>query len=426
MNGGRSVVRPRLANGATAVDEWDPGSWDPGSWDSVRAQFALRRDVAYLAGFMLSTHPAPVRRAIERYRERLDFDPDYVPTAGTGIDADTMVRRAAADYLGRGPGEVALTDCTTTGLAIVYSGLRLRPGQDVVTTAHDHPSATHEALRLLAERYGTTARRVRLYDDPAAASVDRIVGSLRAALGPGTRLVTVAWVHPSTGVRVPVRAIADMLAEVNRDRDEPDRVLLCVDGAQGFGALADRPDDLGCDFLAAGLHKWLFGPRGTGILWGRAWAALSPIIPSFSRFSREALRTGRPPVDPTAEFWTPGGYKAYEHRWAMADAFAFHQRIGLDRVQARTTELAGRLKAGLKEIRGVRLATPESTELSAGIVSCSVAGMAPREAYLRLRDEHGVVATTTPFHEPLLRFGTTIINTPDEVDRAVRAVAALR
>jgi selenocysteine lyase/cysteine desulfurase len=397
--------------------------FDPHSWASVRAQFNLRQDVAHFATFMLAPHPAPVRRAIEAYRDGLDADPDYAPAAET--DPAQSPRQAAADYLGAQPDEIALTECTTMGLAMLYGGINLLPGQDVVTTEHDHPS-THEALRVLAERSGTVVRRVRLYADAAATSVDEIVGSLKAAVGARTRVVAVTWVHTTTGVRLPVRAIADMLAEVNRDRDERDRALLCVDGAQGFGALADRVDDLGCDFLAAGTHKWLFGPRGTGIVWGRAWTALSPLIPSNSRFAFEAWTTGGPPANPTAAYWTPGGFKAYEHRWALADAFRFHLRIGRDRVHARTAELASRLKAALREVPGVSVVTPESPALSAGIVSVAIDGVESSQAYRRLRDEHRVVATVSPFYESLLRFGTTIINTPDEVDRAVRAVAALR
>ena len=125
----------------------------------------------------------------------------------------------------------------------------------------------------------------------------------------------------------PPRSYADMLAEANRDRDEEDRALLCVDGVHGFGALADGVDELGCDFLATGTHKWLFGPRGTGILWGRVWEALAPVIPGFGRASFEAWQRGAGPAATTAELAMPGGYKAFEHRWAMTQAFNFQTMI---------------------------------------------------------------------------------------------------
>ncbi len=61
-----------------------------------------------------------------------------------------------------------------------------------------------------------------------------------------------------------------------------DQYVVCVDGVHGFSAVDVDLPDLGCDFLATGTHKWLFGPRGTGILWGRDWAPLTELIPSFT------------------------------------------------------------------------------------------------------------------------------------------------
>lgn len=396
--------------------------FDPGDWASVRAQFALNPAYGQFAAFVLAPAPAPVREAIARHRDALDADPEYTPPGGQ--TPDQAVREAAARYLGAGAEEVALTDSTTMGLALLYSGLRLRPGQDVLTTEHDF-LATHEGLRLLAERTGAKVRKVRLYDDPARADAGRMVAAVKAGLGPRTRVVAITWVHSSTGVRVPVRAIADMLAEANKGRDEHDRALLCVDGVHGFGAIADGPGDLGCDFLASGTHKWLFGPRGTGIVWGRAWDALSPIIASFSGASFQAWQGGASPGASTAELVTPGGFKAFEHRWAMPQAFAFMTAIGKDRVRRRTQELATRLKDGLAGIPHVTLATPRSPELSAGLVCCSIEGMAPMEAVGRLHASK-VIASVTPYDPPLLRFGTSIVTTPEQVDQAVKAVSALK
>ncbi|MFB4271967.1 aminotransferase class V-fold PLP-dependent enzyme [Nonomuraea sp. GTA35] len=401
-----------------------PRSFDPADWASVRSQFTLDPAYGQFAAFVLAPAPAQVREAIRTHRDALDADPEYTPPGGpSGRSPDQAVREAAARYLGAEPDAIALTDSTTMGLALLYSGLVLRPGQDVLTTEHDF-LATHEGLRLLAGRTGAKVRRVRLYDDPARASADRMVSAIKDGLGPRTRVVAVTWVHSSTGVRVPVRAIADMLAEANRGRAAHDRALLCVDGVHGFGAMADGVADLGCDFLASGTHKWLFGPRGTGIVWGRAWDAVAPIVPSFSQAAFGAWQNGGSPGATTAELVTPGGYKAFEHRWAMPQAFAFMAAIGKDRVRARTQELATRLKAGLAEIPHVTLATPQAPDLSAGLVCCSVAGMEPFEAVERLRDRK-VIASVTPYNPSLLRFGTSIVTGPEQVDQAIKAVEGL-
>lgn len=68
--------------------------------------------------------------------------------------------------------------------------------------------------------------------------------------------------HSSTGLKMPVRRIADALAEINAGRSEADRVLLVVDGVHGFGVEDETVAQMGCDFFVAGTHKWIFGPRG--------------------------------------------------------------------------------------------------------------------------------------------------------------------
>jgi selenocysteine lyase/cysteine desulfurase len=397
-------------------------SLDPASWASVKAQFALEPGVAHLAGFVFASHPATVRAAIERHRRGLDADaPGYLAANEEALD--TAVARAAAAYLKTEPDQIAFTDSTTMGLGLLYTGLRLAPGDEVLTTEHDF-YATHESLRLRQLRDGTPVRRVRLYDEPSAADAGQIVQRLRSAIGPRTRVVALTWVHSSSGVKLPARAIAGMLAEVGRGRGQP--VLLAVDGVHGFGVEETTPDELGCDFFASGCHKWLFGPRGTGLLWGRAtaWPQLTPVIPSFTAQSIGAWQEGSLPHGPAGPAATPGGYHSFEHRWALAEAFALHQAVGPGRIAQRTQALAAALKDGLAGLATVTLHTPRAAELSAGIVCCEVGGYRPREAVARLRAA-GVSASVTPYATSYLRFGPSILTDESDVDSAVRAVRAL-
>ncbi|HEV7650195.1 MAG TPA: aminotransferase class V-fold PLP-dependent enzyme [Actinophytocola sp.] len=412
----RSLLTAGLASGValagctTTEPRPADATFDPGDWDSVRAQFPLDPDVVQLAAFVLAAHPKPVRDAIDRHRAGLDRDTEhYVQTHGR---AEDDVRRAAAGYLGTRPENVALTDSTTMGLGILYSGLKLRRGQEILTTEHDF-YATTEALRLASERSGATVRRVRLYDEPSAANETEIVDRLRAAIGPHTRVVAVTWVHSGTGVRLPIPAIGQAVADANAGRDPADRALLCVDGVHGFAAVDTGIDDLNCDFLATGTHKWLFGPRGTGLLWGRSWDALAALIPTFSGDG-----------SPGAAF-TPGGYHSFEHRWAAREAFEFHGRIGRDRIARRITEQASQLKDGLAELDGVRLHTPVSPDMSAGIVCCEVDGLDAYSATAKLRAEHRIAASVTPYAQQYLRFGPSIVTTPEQIDRTIDAVGRL-
>ncbi|MEH6663941.1 MAG: aminotransferase class V-fold PLP-dependent enzyme [Brevundimonas sp.] len=420
-----------LAGAALAACEQQaqPRMFDPGDlagedgWERIRDLFALSPGTVHMSAMLIASHPAPVREAIEQYRQALDADP-VTYLEGNNNRLTEAARAAAGRYFGVDAGQVALTDSATMGIGLVYNGLRLRPGQEILSTEQDY-LVTHESIRLAAERSGAGARLIPLYDDIASVSADQMVERLRRAIRPNTRVLAMTWVHSSNGLKIPVRAIADMVAGINGGRDEEDRVLFCLDGVHGVGNQDEDFADLGCDFLMTSCHKWLFGPRGTGVVVGRreAWSACRPVIPSFIDDGvLSAWISREPPGGPTtAARMTPGGFKAFEHRWALPEAFELHAAVGRDRVEARTDHLASRLKAGLAEIGGVALRTPASTDLSAGIVSFDVAGMGPWPAVRALRDR-GVVASVAPYATQHVRLTPSIRNSVAEVDAALAAL----
>lgn len=399
---------------------------DLGEWAGVRRQFDLSPNKIHMSALLVATHPRSVSQAIEHYRRELDADPAvYVEAENSARKRDA--RAAAADYLGGGVDHVALTDSTTMGIALVYHGLLLDEGDEVLTTEHDY-YATHEALRQAAHRTGATVRRFSLFEGVKEASEEQIVGRITRAITPQTRLLALTWVHSGTGLKLPMKQITEAVRNVNRDRDEADRVLVGLDGVHGFGVENVTADDLGCDFFMAGCHKWLFGPRGTGIVWARpdAWSRLRPMIPSFvdDESWNAWVNDAEPPGATTAARMTPGGFKAFEHQWAIADAFAFHREIGKDRIADRTHALARQLKEGLATMPHVTLITPRNEALSAGIVCFDVEGQSPSAVvgHLATRD---IVATITPYAVTHARLTPSICNTPDEIDTVLREIRDL-
>jgi selenocysteine lyase/cysteine desulfurase len=428
----RSLVAGGAVAGASALGyiagREGEGGEDGTASDAGRdSLFELDPRYVNLTTFVLAGHPRPVREAIERHRAKLDEN-TALYLREKEVELEEASRSALAVYLGVKAGEVALTDSTTMGVALVYARLRLDPGDEVVTSEHDF-YATHEALRLRERLDGVTVRRVRLYDDPESASVDRIVSAVSRALGPRTRALALTWVHSSSGVKLPLREIAAAVARANRGRREGERILLCVDGVHGFGVEDASPADAGVDVLASGCHKWLFGPRGTGFVWAapHAWNRLSPTIPSFDPRVYGAWIEGHPPRDsPPGALMTPGGFHSFEHRWAVPEAVRVHAGLGgRAEVARRTHARAAELKEGLAGIDGVRVRTPVDEALSAGLVCCEVKGLDPGEAVDRLREEHRLVASVTPYRTRYVRFGPSVANRAGDVQRGVEAVAAI-
>ena len=426
-----AASRTAAANEPAAVPAIDGNS----DWATVRAQFDLAPEWMHFSQFYIVSHPKPVRDAIERYRGMLDRLPFTTVEHGMGFDSflgdeaqqdpyPVGVQKAAAAYVGGKPEEIALTDSTTQGLALIYQGLTLKPGDEVLCTTHDH-YVHHESIRLAVEKAGARWRRVPLYKDPVHASADEMVSNLKRGIGPYTRVIGLTWVHSSSGVRIPVRALAKAVAEVNAGRGKHEQILVVLDAVHGFGNQEEQLAHLGVDFAAAGTHKWIFAPRGTGILWvpEKNWGKIRPTIPTFYDVEPfAAWEDERPPAAPTSIGpVSPGGFKAYEHQWAMTEAFEFHQRIGRKRVAERIAALNTQCKEGLAKIPKVKLLTPKDPALSAGLVAFEVEGQSASQTVHKLHAKK-VVASSSPYKISKARLAPSLVNDEREVEAALRAV----
>lgn len=325
---------------------------------------------------------------------------------------------------------MALTNSTTHGLALAYHGLSLGPGDEILNTAHDH--LVHlETVRLVTERCGATARRVRLFEghDASAATMEGLVGTLRNAIGPATRVLGVTWVHSSSGLKLPLRPLAEAVRELNDKREPGRRVTLLVDGVHGLGADDPRVAETGIDVFVSGLHKWMLAPRGTGLVWARPelWARMRPIHYSFnSKELYEAWMEGRAPRPPARASWFGlGGFQAYEHIWGIPAAVEMHEAIGPARVKQRILALNGKLRDALSAMPHVRLRTPKDPGLCAGITAFEVEGLSPEDVVKKLRTQR-VIASTSPYTPTYARLSFGIANSPADVDRAIAAVRGLR
>ena len=424
------VTDPDFADGEPHVPPAPPPTATPApgtvDWTWVRNQWALDWGEVDLSAMLFASNPKPVRDAIDRHRRALDANPvRYLEMNNRPLQ--NAARAAAGAYFGVPAQNVALCESTTSGIGLLYNGLGLRYGQEVLTTTHDY-YVTHESLRLAALRGGATVRKISLFDRVETVTVEQIVGRILANIGPQTRVLALTWVHSSTGLKMPIRAIADALIPINAGRAPHEKVLFCVDGVHGFGVEDTTLPQLGCDFLVAGCHKWLFGPRGTGAIFGTplGWSRVEPTVPSFlAEGAYSAWLGGYDPGPSTGARMTPGGFKAFEHVWALTEAFGFHQRVGKTNIRNRTVELAGRLKEGMVQMPHIRLRTPRDPRLSAGIVAFDVDGLSADGVSRRLR-QYRIIGSVSPYAERHVRLTPSFRNTPEDVEFALNALHVIR
>lgn len=378
----------------------------------TRAQLRqlFSQDPAYLhfSNFLITSHPRPVQEAIDRHRATLDRNP------GLMMDWDleetwkheAEVREWAGRYLQARPAQIALTGSTTEGLAAIYGGIHVRADQEILTTVHEHYS-TEFSLDFRVKKQGTQVRKIKLFEDAHRVSTEEVLSAIRRAIRPNTRVLGMTWVQSGSGVKLPIGEIGQLVDEVNRTRADADRILYVVDGVHGFGVEDLSFPDMHCDFFIAGTHKWMFGPRGTGIICARS-EQLKDVTPSVPTFSQDT---------DFATSMSPGGYHAFEHRWALSEAFKLHLQLGKAEVQARIHELNTYLKRRLQEHPQIELVTPLSPALSAGFTFFRVKDRDCDKIAAYLMKNRVVVDAVERDVGPVVRTAPGLLNTEAEIDR---------
>ncbi|MBK5009631.1 aminotransferase class V-fold PLP-dependent enzyme [Pseudomonas sp. S60] len=384
-------------------------------WAQLRQLFNQDPAYLHLSNFLITSHPKPVQNAIDRYRVSLDRNPGLVMDwdCQEPWQHEARVREWAGKYLQARPGQIALTGSTTEGLAVIYGGLHVRPDQEILTTEHEH-SAAEAILDFRTQRQGTQVRRIRLFKAPDKVSTDEIVGNIDRNIRPNTRVLGMTWVQSGSGVKLPLADIGAVVDRHNRDRAEADRILYVVDGVHGFGVENVSFPQMNCDYFIAGTHKWMFGPRGTGIVCARSEQLknITPLIPTFSQDNDFATSL------------TPGGYHAFEHRWALDEAFKLHLQLGKAEVQGRIHQLNSYLKQRLSEHAQVELVTPLSPEHSAGFTFFRVKGRDSDKVAAALLQRKAIVDAVYRDVGPVVRTAPGLLNDESEIDRFMTLLSA--
>lgn len=387
-----------------------PPATSTSTWSQLRQLFDLDPDYIHLSNFLITSHPRPVREAIEKYRAVLDRNPALAMDYDTEYtwQREAQVRDSVGRYLQIKPSQIALTGSTTEGLAMLYGGIQVSSGQEILTTVHEHYSARN-ALKYRTQREGTQVRTIELFKSAHLMSADEVLGNIDRSIRPNTRVLGMTWVQSGSGVKLPIGEIGKLVDHHNRNRDERDRILYCVDGVHGLGVEDITFADLNCDFFVAGTHKWMFGPRGTGIFCSRSEKLkhLTPMVATFSE-NKDFATT-----------MTPGGYHSFEHRWAVDQAFELHLKLGKANIQSRIHQLNSYLKQRLQEHPGIELVTPLSPEHSAGFTFFRGKDLDTDATAAWLIKNRVLVDAVHRDAGPVVRMAPGLLNSTEDIDRAM-------
>ncbi|MHC5002184.1 MAG: aminotransferase class V-fold PLP-dependent enzyme [Planctomycetota bacterium] len=391
----RRLVRPPGAAEDLARDE--------AFWFQVGQAFTVDRSIVNLNNGGVSPAPAVVQEAMKR---RLDFSNSAPPPWALWEILQPQkeaVRERLARAFGADPEEIAITRNASEGLQICQLGMALRRGDEVLTTDQDYPRMV-STFRQRVRREGIVLRQCTLpvpAEDP-----DEVVARFREQITDRTRLILMCHVINLTGQILPVAKVVAMA----RERGIP----VIVDGAHAVAHFPFRIDELGCDYYATSLHKWLFAPHGTGMLYVRREriAGLWPLM------------AAPPALDDDIRKFEEIGTHPLANPLSIAEALTFHEGLGPEHKAARLVHLRDRWARRLLEGHDrVRLHTSLRPGFAGGIANVQVEGLDTAELQTWLWERHRVL-TVAIRHEQFegLRVSPSVYTRPEELDRFCDAI----
>lgn len=361
-------------------------------WDRVSRQFLIDRNLTYLNTGSLGSTPIPVLEARREIEQRLESNP-----AGEGFgplmrDAEA-VNAKLADLLGCDVKEVTITRNTTEGMNFVVEGLQLQPGQRVLTSNSEHPGGL-AAWKFLQKYHGVAIDVADLPSTPG--SEDEVVDCFRRALQPNTRAIMCSHVTFCSGLQVPIARLAELAHQHG--------CLMIADGAQSAGGVPVNVRQLGCDAYASSGHKFLLGPKGTGLLY-------------ISERARDQIKPMQ--LDDGFGYYTAiRGTNSMPEAIGLGAAIDWVAQLGRAAVFERLMTLRNSLYAVLHETPGIQLDSPPPGSPMASQLVCF--RVLDRDRHARLQEQFSrdkVVVRGIGINGIDFRLSVHLYNTEADVQR---------
>lgn len=360
--------------------------------------------------------PAAVLRTMQEYLKLEAHIGGYEAVDARLSDIEGFYE-ALARLLNTQARNIAFATSATDAYARALSAIPLREGDVILTTENDYVS-NQIAFLSLQKRFGVRLLRAR---DLPEGGVD-VADLERLVRASNPRLVAVTHVPTNSGL---VQPVAD-IGRICRAHG----VWYLVDACQSAGQMALDVEQIGCDFLAATMRKFLRGPRGAGFLFAsdRVFeAGLELLMPDL----RSATWTG-----PDTYASVPGA-RRFEY-FEMAPALVLGSKaateyalaVGLEVIAPRVQQLAAHTRSLLAEIPGVQV-LDRGRELC-GIVTAHCPGWDTRALLEYLWQQHINVRVSPPQVAQIdfprkgvewaLRISPHYYNTEEEIEHTVEAI----
>ncbi len=387
-----------------AIDHLSPlaAAADEDYWANIQQAFSVTRGIINLNNGGVSPSPRMVTEAFVRYTWQQEDATAYTMWQILEPQSET-IRSGLAEVFGCDAEEIAITRNASESLEILLMGMDFKSGDEILTTTQDYP----RMLTTLKQRELREGLKLNLIKIPIAPKdVNDIAAAFERAVTPKTKLILVSHQINLTGQINPVKKVCEMA----RSRG----IETIVDGAHSFAQFDFKQADLGCDYFGTSLHKWIYAPKGTGMLYVRKekipkiWALMAS-----EDKNRNDIRK-----------YEEIGTHSAAMRLAIGEAILFHNAIGGKRKEERLRYLSRYWMNNLKSIPKVGFNTSFDPAQSCAIANFKIDGVDPVALGNYLMSKHKIF-TTPIVHDEFtgIRITPNVYTTLWELDRFSNVVA---
>jgi isopenicillin-N epimerase len=369
---------------------------DEDFWATIQQSFSVTRGIINLNNGGVSPSPRIVTEAFVRYTWQQEDATAYTMWQILEPQSET-IRTGLAEIFGCSAEEIAITRNASESLEILLMGMDFKSGDEILTTTQDYP----RMLTTLRQREMREGLKLNLIKVPVAPkNLGDLATPFERAVTPRTKLILMAHQINLTGQIMPVRKVCEMARAKG--------IETIVDGAHSFAQFDFKRDDLQCDYFGTSLHKWLYAPKGTGMLYVRkekipkVWALMA----SEDRNKHDIRK------------YEEIGTHSAAMRLAIGEAVLFHNTIGGKRKEARLRYLSRYWMNKLKMVPKIGFNTSFDDTQSCAIGNFKIEGISPTEIGEYLMSKHKIF-TTPIVHDEFsgIRITPNVYTTLWELDR---------
>ncbi|MDR9419126.1 aminotransferase class V-fold PLP-dependent enzyme [Gracilimonas sp.] len=370
-------------------------------WSQVQQAFTVDRSLINLNNGGVSPAPEFVQDAMKRHLDYSNKAPVYTMWRILEPQREGVRKRLARNF-GVDPEEIALTRNASESLQICQFGFDLEPGDEVLTTDQDYP----RMINTFKQRERREGIKLKQFSIPVPAENDEeIVRLFEENITPKTKLILMCHIINLTGQILPVKKVVNMARQKG--------IPVIVDGAHAYAHFDFNHSDLDCDYYTTSLHKWLFAPHGTGMLYVKKDKIkdLWPLMAAMESQDEDIRKFEEIGTHPAANYL------------AIAEALTFHEGIGSERKEARLKYLNDVWIDELVDGDKVVLHTSRDPKYACGIATVEIKGMEPGELNSSLWRDYRII--TTPINHAQfkgIRVTPNVYTTMEEIGRFIDAM----